>query len=167
MRLPCVRGGNDSDYVERFKLGYNGVVNVNDRLIPEAENLPEPTDEAVNFRLNGSGQYQPNTRVIIPITDIGPEIAANNAVNADAETIYDLQGLENPNGAYKTSDYNFGSSVRVTGFAEFEILHPDNYSRAGSDYEECDNGDLGPYQPGQVRGKFIRYVVKPGEVPLQ
>lgn len=162
-----VRGGSEIDYIERFKLGYNGVVNINDRLIPEAENLPEATDEAVNFRLNGSDQYRPNTRVIIPITDIGPEVAANNVENANAETIYDLQGLENPNGAYKTSEYNFGSSVRVTGFAEFEILHPDNYSRAGSDYEDCDSGDLGPYQPGQVRGKFIRYVVKPGEVPIQ
>ncbi|HNW12683.1 MAG TPA: hypothetical protein PKI71_15070, partial [Candidatus Rifleibacterium sp.] len=55
------------------------------------------------------------------------------------------------------------------GFAEFEVIPPASYTRAGYDgsldYEAGDAGDLGPYQPGQVRGKFIRYIVNPNDLP--
>ncbi len=162
-----VRGGEPDDYSNRFMYGYNGVIDINNRLIPESENKAASTDDSVKFRVEGSDTVKSNRKVIIPITDIGPEVGKNDPTNLEAETIYDLQNLENPNGAYSAGDYNFGSSVRVIGFAEFEIIDPSEYTREGSDYESGDAGDLGPYQPGQVRGKFIRYIVKPGEIALQ
>jgi len=91
----------------------------------------------------------------------------NNPKNAGIDTIYDLQGQDHPNGVYKPEQYDFGSSVRVIGFAEFEVLDPSEYTRDEKDgltYESGDAGDLGPYQPGQVRGKFIRYIVNPFEI---
>ncbi|MBU1107428.1 MAG: Tad domain-containing protein [Candidatus Riflebacteria bacterium] len=166
-----VRAGSlEDDYLNRLKMGYSGVIQVNDRLIPEAENKPVPTEEGVEFRLEGDGTYQPNQRVIIPITRVGPEIASNSVINATATTIYDLQQLEDPNGIYKLGvapdGFEFGSSVQVIGFAEFEIIPVASYTRLGDNYGEGDTGDLGPYQPGQVRGKFIRYIVKPDETML-
>jgi hypothetical protein len=50
----------------------------------------------------------------------------------------------------------------VIGFAEFELLDEDDYDRVGTNFDTGDNGDLGPIMPGQVRGKFLRYIVDPG-----
>ncbi|MBU1108019.1 MAG: Tad domain-containing protein [Candidatus Riflebacteria bacterium] len=158
--------GGANDYRDRFKFGVNLPIGVNDRLITEPGNMSGPTDQAVDFRTNGDGTYPPNRLVIVPITDVGPEIGVNNPANAGIDTIYDLQGQDHPNGAYRPEDYAFGSSVRVIGFALFKILDPEEYSRDEKDgltYESGDAGDLGPYQPGQVRGQFIKYIVKPSE----
>lgn len=159
--------GGANDYRDRFKFGVNIPIEVNDRLVTESGNMRGPTDEAVSFRINGDADFTPNRRVIVPITDIGPEIGVNNPKNAGIDTIYDLQGQDHPDGVYKPEQYDFGSSVRVIGFAEFEILDPSEYTRDEKDgltYEAGDGGDLGPYQPGQVRGKFIRYIVNPSEI---
>ncbi len=160
-------GGAD-DYRERFKFGVNIPIEINDRLVTESGNMPGPTDQAVDFRVNGDETFDPHRKVIIPITDIGPEVPINNTHNVGAGTIYDLQGQDHPNGLYRPEQYDFGSSVRVIGFAEFEILEPDEYTRDGDEegvlnYEAGDVGDLGPYQSGQVRGRFIRYIVHPSE----
>lgn len=159
--------GGANDYRDRFKFGVNIPIEVNDRLVTESGNMRGPTDEAVGFRINGDADFTPNRRIIVPITDIGPEIGVNNPKNAGIDTIYDLQGQDHPNGVYKPEQYDFGSSVRVIGFAEFEVLDPSEYTRDEKDgltYESGDAGDLGPYQPGQVRGKFIRYIVNPFEI---
>ena len=158
-------GGAD-DYRDRFMNGFTGPLQINDRILPEGGNMAGPTDQAVDFKVNGTDDIEPNRRVIVPITDIGPEIAANNPKNVDALAIYDLQGTDHSNGVYDPTKYNFGSSVRIIGFAEFEIIEPSEYSRNGGDIQSGDAGDLGFYQSGQVRGKFIRYIVKPGEMPL-
>lgn len=156
-------GGNETDYLNRFKYGYSAPVDLGARVLADDGNKQEHTDEAVDFRVVGDNDFEANRRVIVPITDIGPEIAENNLINAAAQTIYDLQGLDNPGGDFLPGDegYNFGASVRVIGFAEFEILNPDEYTRKGDEYGEGDLGDLGHHLPGQVRGKFIRYIIKP------
>lgn len=158
--------GGANDYRDRFMFGCQMPIEINDRLVSESGNMRGPTDQAVEFRVLGDEIYPPSIRVIVPITDVGPEIATNNPHNVDAETIYDMQGQDHPNGVYKPEDYPFGSSVRVIGFAEFEIIPPESFTRVGTDYETGDAGSLGPYQPGQVRGKFIRYIVKPGEAAV-
>ncbi|HNX75814.1 MAG TPA: Tad domain-containing protein [Candidatus Rifleibacterium sp.] len=161
-------GGGANDYRDRFKNGSNIPVEINDRLIGESGNMAGPTDQAVDFRVNGDGTASPNPYVIIPITDVGPEVPVNNTHNVDAHTIYDLQGTDHPNGVYRPEQYNFGSSVRIIGFALFEVIEPASYVRDGNDegdmdYQAGDAGDLGPYQTGQVRGRFIKYIVYPGE----
>ncbi len=159
-------GGGANDYRDRFMHGFNQPLQLNDRVIAEPGNQPGPTDQAVDFRVNGDNNYAPNRIVIVPITDVPPEVPINNSHNSTAQTIYDLQGQDHPNGIYDPAQYGFGSSVRIIGFAMFEILDPSEYTRDGSTIESGDSGDLGPYQPGQVRGKFIKYVVKPGEAAL-
>ena len=158
--------GGATDYQDRFQNGFSGPLQINDRILPEPGNMQDETNAAVDFKVNGTVDIQPNTRIILPITDIGPEIPSNNTDNATATAIYDLVGTDNPNGTYDTSQYNFGSSVRIIGFAEFEIIDPTQYARTGDNIQAGDAGDLGNYQNGQVRGKFIRYIVKPGEMPL-
>jgi len=159
-------GGGANDYRDRFEYGFNQPLQMNDRIIPEPGNQSGPTDQAVSFRVNGDATYPPNRRVLIPITDIPPEVPINNTHNATAAAIYDLQGQDHPNGAYLPSQYAFGSSVRIIGFAVFEILDPSEYTRAGSTISAGDTGDLGNYQTGQVRGRFVEYYIKPGDVPL-
>jgi hypothetical protein len=78
-----------------------------------------------------------------------------------------FRGSDQPGGVYSPDKYEFKSAVRVIGFAEFEVIDPSEYTRAGESLAAGDSGDLGPYQPGQVRGRFIGYVVKPGDVPLE
>jgi hypothetical protein len=159
-------GGGANDYRDRFKFGFNQPIRLGDRILPEPGNMRGPTDQAVDFRVTGDASFQPNRIVIIPITDVPPEVPVNNKHNADAQTVYDLQGKDHPNGVYNPDQYDFGSSVRIVGFAMFEILDPDEYNRDGNDIQTGDSGDLGPYQPGQVRGRFIKYIIKPGEVEV-
>jgi hypothetical protein len=80
--------------------GFNAPIEINDRLLPESGNMRGPTDQAVDFRINGDTVYPPNTRIIVPITDIGPEVPLNNSHNVDAQHL-DLQGNDQPNGAYR------------------------------------------------------------------
>jgi hypothetical protein len=159
-----INGGGANDYRDRFMHGFNQPMQINDRIMPLSGNQRGPTDQAVDFRLNGDNNFMPNQIVIVPITDVPPEVPTNNSHNVDAQTIYDLQGQDHPNGVYDPAQYGFGSSVRIVGFALFELIDPSEYTRDGSDIQPGDAGDLGPYQPGQVRGKFIKYIVKPGDV---
>ncbi len=159
-------GGGANDYRDRFKFGFTSPLQLSDRIIPESGNMVGPTDQAVDFKVNGDDTYPPSRKVIIPITDVAPEVPTNNKKNEDATTIYDLQGTDHPKGIYDPALYGFGASVRIIGFAEFEILDPSEYTRDGVNVQSGDQGDLGTYQAGQVRGKFIRYIVKPGEMPV-
>lgn len=156
-------GGGANDYRNRFMFGFNQPIQLGDRIIAESGNMAGPTDQSVEFRVVGDAEFPPNTIIIVPITDIGPEVAVNNTKNASASTIYDLQGSDHPKGIYDPALYGFGSSIRVIGFAVFEILAPSDYTRDGENFS---SGDLGPYQSGQVRGKFIRYVVDPKDVTV-
>lgn len=167
-----VAGDRDSNYYDRFRYGYNDPLQLNDRLNSEPDaNMASLTQDVVEERILATA-----TRVIIPITRVGSEISINSATNSAAISIYDLQGHDNSGGIYDPTLYGFESSVQIIGFAEFEIIDRDDYSRSGRTldpdgnvYEEPefldgDNGDLGAYQTGQVRGRFIRYIVDPREV---
>lgn len=151
-----------TQYLDNFKYGYSAPVEFGQMILPENGNGSEPTAEAVSYRLEDNAESP--KKVIVPITEIPQEVKDNNPDIATATTIYDLQATDNPGGAIASSAYSFGSSVRVTGFAEFELLGEDDYTRVGENYDTGDQGDLGPVMPGQVRGKFIRYIVKPGTV---
>lgn len=157
---------NTSQYVDNLKYGFSAPVDFGNMLLPENGNASQPTAEAVNFRLDPANSELVTRTVIVPITDVPSEIGINNPANLNAETIYDLDAKDNPGGIYNLGDYAFGSSVRIIGFAEFEILPESAYTRVGKNYDSGDAGDLGPVQPGQVRGRFLRYIIEPGTVPL-
>jgi Flp pilus assembly protein TadG len=155
------QGGGANDYRDRFMYGFNQPIEINDRINPETGNQVGPTDQAFDYRF-----LTANTRVIIPITDLGPEIAYSSK-NASATCIYDLTGQDQSNGEYRnTATFTFEASVRIVGFAEFELVPVASYTRDGNSIVTGDTGDLGPSMSGQVRGKFIRYIVKPYELPL-
>ncbi len=161
-----------NNYSNNLKYGFNDPLQLNDRLgtIP-GKNMAAITQDAIMERILATA-----TRVIIPITRIGPEIPTNSATNSAAISIYDLQGRDNASGIYDPALYGFEASVQIIGFAEFEIVSRDDYTRSGRTVDEDgnpyddpkflegDNGDLGAYQTGQVRGNFIRYIVDPREM---
>jgi hypothetical protein len=160
-------GGGANDYRDRIMFGFNQPMQIGDRLISESGNMRGPTDQGIDFRLYGDSEYPASRLVTVPITAVPDEVKLNNPQNAEAMTIYDLQGTDHPDGVYDPEQYPFGSAVKIIGFAVFEILDPSEYTREGESYESGDAGDLGYYQPGQVRGRFVRYIVKPGEVPSE
>jgi len=159
-----VNGGGANDYRDRFKSGYSGTLEVSDRILLESGNMEGPTDQAVAYHITGDASASPSRRVIIPITDVPPDVKQNNSQNNSAMSLYDIQGQDHPNGAYRPDKYSFGSSVRIIGFAEFELIDQKEYQRAGSNIQSGDSGDLGNYQSGQVRGRFIKYIIKPGDI---
>ncbi len=158
-----VDGDKESNYIDRMLNGYNSPLDLNDRLNVEPDdNLATATKIITDLLFDDVATY--SRRIVVPITDVGPEIATNNATNASALTIYDIQGRDNASGSLRPADFNFGSSVRIVGFAEFELIDRDEYTRDGMNVEEGAGGDLGTYQTGQIRGRFIRYIVDPREV---
>ncbi|MBF0543854.1 MAG: Tad domain-containing protein [Candidatus Riflebacteria bacterium] len=161
-------GSGTKDYRNRMIFGFNKPLRVNFRIINEPENLAEQADQAV-YQLTHDEKGKlleiPNrkARVVVPITNI-PSSVSSEAQNRDAKTLYELSGIDAPNGKYTPEAYNFKASSRITGFAEFEILPSEHFTRVGNNIQAGDNGDLGPYQKGQIRGKFLRYLAKPGEI---
>jgi hypothetical protein len=143
------------DYINRIKFGFNQTINLNDRLITESGNLSASTEEAI--------EYASGAIIIVPITDIGDEAGEHSTVNANT-TIYDLKDTDSINlgGLYvKNEDYSgLTVPIRVVGFAKFQIIHPSCYG----DYESGDGSDLGGYLAGQIRARFIEYIVHPSEV---
>jgi len=157
---------NTSQYLDNFQYGFNAPVELSQMLLPENGNAATQTAAAVSYRLDPTNPTGATRTVILPITEVPGEIGANNPVNLNAETIYDLDAKDNPGGVYNLGDYAFGSSVRIIGFAEFEVIPTNEYTRVGTNYDSGDAGDLGPVFPGQVRGKFLRYIIEPGTIPL-
>jgi len=112
-------------------------------------------------------------------------VRTSGATNSAAISIYDIQGRDNSGGIFDPTKYGFEASVQIIGFAEFEIIPKSEYTRSGIkrdengnpildddgnpiyeelDIQDGDVGDLGAYQTGQVRGKFIRYIIDPRDL---
>ena len=135
-------------------------------ILPENGNAKEPTATAVAYRL--LDKEESPKKVIVPITMV-PDTVKNQIpaiVASPTPTIYDIKATDSPGGVIGPASYTYKSSVRVTGFAEFTLVDEDDYTREGDNYEDGDNGDLGPVMPGQVRGKFERYIVEPGKYEM-
>ncbi|PKL48402.1 MAG: hypothetical protein CVV42_09775 [Candidatus Riflebacteria bacterium HGW-Riflebacteria-2] len=142
-------GGGANDYRDYFMYGFNQPLQLWDRVIKESGNMRGPTDQAVDYRLDED--YPSRRFIIVPITDVPPEVKAEQPL---IDTIYGLQGIDHPDGEYTPDQASFTASVRIIGFAEFELI----------DAEDSEAEELGYYQVGQVRGKFVRYIVDPREV---
>ncbi|RCK78050.1 MAG: hypothetical protein OZSIB_1826 [Candidatus Ozemobacter sibiricus] len=130
-------GSGASDYEWFFKYGYPGQISVNNRVWTGLGEAHGPTDVARDFRA-----ADPNRRmVIIPILDAAPDV---NPIN-------ELQPR---------------SLTRVIGFAQFEIMSQNEYTSIA-----VEDGGLGLINPtkdtGQVRGRFVRYLIHPDEAASQ
>ncbi|MBF0543856.1 MAG: hypothetical protein HQM08_05470 [Candidatus Riflebacteria bacterium] len=101
----------------------------------------------------------PGAQIVIPITDLPSSVKTGQ--NASAPSIYSLTGTDSPNGLYLPDQYNFTASPRIIGFAQFEILPKCCFTRIYNDGRKGYKSYLGPYIPGQMRGFFIKYLVKP------
>ncbi|NLI78105.1 MAG: hypothetical protein GX442_16940 [Candidatus Riflebacteria bacterium] len=155
-------GSTASDYQNQLTLGYSGALNIGDRTITVGDNLATETSLGVNERL-----ATPTTRfVIVPIVDIPPEVLTGQ--NATAACIYDVggSGTDDPNGTFDPASHTFTSAVRIIGYAKFELLDPSEYTRVGDNIASGDVGDLGYYTPGQIRGRFVEYIIRPGEISV-
>ncbi|PKL44742.1 MAG: hypothetical protein CVV41_05085 [Candidatus Riflebacteria bacterium HGW-Riflebacteria-1] len=141
-------GGGANDYRDRFMYGFDQPLQLWDRVIGESGNMRGPTDQSVDFRLDPNN---PASRfIIVPITDIPPEVYDDQPV----DTPYSLSGKDHPDGEYTPDVASFSASVRIIGFAMFELV----------DAKSSSADDIGDYQAGQVRGKFVKYVIDPREV---
>ncbi len=160
---PSNMEGGPEKYKDRLINGFFQSITLNDYIVPELGHLINPSNDAVNARI-ASG----TRRVIVPITAVPENIGqlhANEDTGEAAEAIYDLKNSnDTPGGIYDPEQYGFTSAVKIIGFAEFELLAPHEYTRLGDHYVSGDHGHLGHYYAGQIRGKFIRYIIKPGEL---
>jgi len=176
-----VEGDRETNYYNRFRYGYSDPMQLDDRVnVESGANMASETQNVVDERILATA-----TRVIVPITRVAPEVLTNSATNSEAISIYDIQGRDNPGGIFDPALYGFEASVQIIGFAEFEIIPKDQYTRSGIQRDESGNpvldgdgnpvyeeldiqdgdvGDLGAYQTGQVRGKFIRYIINPRDL---
>ncbi len=128
----------DVEFAGRLRNGFPLPLQIHDRIILQPGISLNTTVSLIAARIASGAAC-----AIFPITDIPPEVASA-AANVGARTIYDLNGLDNPEGVYSPAGYSFTSAVRIIGFAEFELMAP---------------GDSGQ---GQIRGRFLRYIIKPG-----
>ncbi|MDD2997746.1 MAG: Tad domain-containing protein [Candidatus Riflebacteria bacterium] len=166
-----VTGGGVNAYKDNFMFGSNSPIELEDNIITDpGKGGLGGTPDPLSFRLYGGTidgvYYPPNPFVILPITE-----PCTNALADGATTVYDLQSNDHPEGIYKDGtglgEYDFQSSVKVIGFAEFELIPREQWDRIGDDFQDGDIGDLGLTQEndGQIRAKFVRYIIKPGELP--
>lgn len=128
----------DAEFAARLENGFHQPLQIHDRIILQ----PDITADTISSRI-ASRIASGAARAIFPITDIPPEVASG-AENFGAQTIYDLKGMDAPEGKYSPDEYTFSAAARIIGFAEFELMKP----------TESDHG--------QIRGRFIRYIIKPG-----
>lgn len=131
-------GTGEPEYARRFQTGFPGPLQIHDRVILQSDIPGDTIISRIAARI-ASGA----ANAILPITDIPPEVASSSA-NQGAQTIYDLKGMDFPQGNYSPAKYSFTAAVRIIGFAEFELKSP-----VDSDH-------------GQIHGRFIRYIIKPG-----
>ncbi len=131
-------GTGDSEYSRRILTGFQSPLQINDRIILQPGISNGTTISRIAARI-ASGA----ANAILPITDIPPEVVSSSA-NRGAQTIYDLKGMDFPEGKYSPAEYSFTAAVRIIGFAEFELTKP------------------GDSEQGQIRGRFLRYIIKPG-----
>lgn len=143
---------NSSEYLKHMNYGFTKALNINDKISLSCNGFPIETQNSLTKRFNDN-----NIRVIIPIGEISEESSNFYGYKADSFPIYNIKSnLENP--------INNANSVKITGFAEFELIKESDYQRIGDDYRNGDEGTLGKPTKGQIRGIFIGYLVKPNTI---
>ena len=141
-------------YKDLLEAGYTKVINLNDKLGMVCKGFAAETDAVINSRINSG-----NRRVIIPLVDTADE-ALNPGIGPKEFPLYLIRN--NVSGAESIT--TVANAVKVIGFAMFDLLAPSEYQRIGSNYTNDDSGTLGVAGKGQIRGRFIRYIVNPNEV---
>ena len=140
-------------YKKSLTYGYTKHLTINDKLCLACAGLSQETTEAIKNRGN-------NKKVIVPIVEPTIETANSYGISASMLPIYNLKSNNNTGEQFAS----ITDAVKIIGFAEFELLEPSEYRRIGSDFQNGDSGSLGKITSGQIRGRFISYIVDPSEV---
>lgn len=145
---------SNTEFQKNLTYGYTKVVNVNDVVNLGNTGFAKETEEAMKQRVASGTQYN---KVIVPIGEITDEMVSKCGYKAD---VYPIYNLKNPNNDSNT----ITNAAKITGFAEFELINPSDYQRIGSDYKNGDEGTLGKATSGQIRGRFLGYIVNPNQM---
>ncbi len=144
---------NNTEFQKTLTYGYTKVVNINDIVNLGSIGFAKETEEAIKQRVASGTQFN---KVIIPIGEITDEMVSKYGYKADAFPIYNLKNTTN-------NSNTIVNAAKITGFAEFELINESDYQRTGSDYKNGDDGTLGRVTSGQIRGRFLGYIVNPNQ----
>lgn len=145
------------EYKKGLKYGLIKSLNVNDELGLVCGGFPSETENLINERLNGSGR-----RVIIPLVEVTRETAMAYAVSTSSLPIYSLRADISAKEADGVK--SISNAVKIIGFAEFELLSVREYKKTELSVQQGGSEPLGTPASGQIRGKFLGYIVNPNEV---
>lgn len=148
---------SNTEYKKNLTYGYTKAINLNEKIGLLCTGYVDETNDSINKRLSNSDNLQ--TKVIVPIGEVTAETANNYGTTSNLLPIYNLRCSNN-----KTDEKNIADSAKIIGFAEFELIKESDYKRIGDDYKNGDEGTLGKPTSGQIRGKFIGYLVNPNEI---
>ena len=148
---------SSEEYKKDLTYGYTKTINLNDKVGLLCKGFANETKESIEKRFSNDGKFQ--IRVIVPVGEVTEETAKKYNTTANMLPIYNLRNSNSDN-----SNNNIEDSVKIIGFAEFELLKESDYKRIGDDFKNGDDGTLGKPTLGQIRGKFIGYLVKPNEI---
>ena len=144
---------SNTEFQKYLTYGYTKALNINDKVNLVSTGFPKETEIALKQRVATDTL---NNRVIIPLGEISEEMVAKYGYKADVFPIYNLKNTN--------QEITISNAAKITGFAEFEILKESEYQRTGSDYKNGDEGTLGKVTSGQIRGRFIGYIVNPNQI---
>ena len=143
----------DQEFQKTMTYGYTKALNINENVNLSNSGFPKETEIALKQRVASGTE---NYRVIIPIGEISEAMVSKLGYQADAFPIYNLKNSEQGN--------TIANAAKITGFAEFELMNESEYKRIGTDYKNGDEGTLGKVTSGQIRGRFIGYIVNPNQI---
>ena len=147
---------NSNEYIKNMTYGFTKALNINDKITLACAGYSKETEAALKQRF----AKENNSKVIIPIGEVTNEMATIYGVNSSNLPIYNLKNTLPSNGQTIT----IANAARITGFAEFKLLKPSEYTRTGSNYQNGDEGSLGKALSGQLRGIFLGYIVNPNQI---
>ena len=149
---------SSEEYEKNLTYGYTKSINLNEKVGLLCTGFAKETNESIEKRFSSDGNV--HARVIVPIGEVTQETANSYGTTANMLPLYNLRSANNDNSGIN----NVADSVKIVGFAEFELIKESDYQRIGNDYKNGDDGTLGKPALGQIRGKFIGYLVNPNEI---
>ncbi len=144
-----------------FSNGLYSIMDPGDSLIPISIDF-SPV-EALQKRILGKPDSEDARKVIVALSMITHPDTTNAS---GAQTVFDLDAINLPlvSTAEGLSKLPAESALKISGFAEFRLVFPGESSQPQSGSQPIDRISSGQFQSDQIRGEFLRYIVKPGEL---
>lgn len=150
---------NSISYESNLTNGLTKNLNINAEIGLACTGFAKETNNGLQARLSAKDTLK---KVIVAIAEPTAETALGYGVAASQLPIYNLRSKEEATDPSQVK--LLAKAARLTGFAEFELLDKSEYKRTGNDYADGDAGTLGAPTEGQLRGRFVRYIVNPNEI---